>query len=687
MNTDFETLVCRLIGTGDNTRSLSTIEVGDSFDPDASGRVSVARSLNAAFLMALSGNGHPLAGQARDFLNSVNDRDDMGRLASFLRDGLELMEREVDGVITRDPDWGERLARVRAGLERHSSSDEDLRLVWQILFPEGLGCLDDRARSVKDLCQRRGVRVSSVHPDPVTDPAGEVLFTANALLTLPHPGSDFDPPDMDAGFRKRLEEVAASGQRYWYDHPIPLGIDLDRNEVVYGLRGLASMLAHETDRRPEIKGRKLACLLSVSVTHDGLQELGREYLTRIVGRVDGLEGLEIHVFTEDETSRLKNEILFPAAKYYFPEKDITALDEIFGVDGEYGRHYSFLKAAAAWWRVMIDGRVKATFKIDLDQVFPGPELVAQTGASVFEHLSTPLWGAKGRDSAGQEIELGLLAGALVNQSDFDRGLFTPDVPWPDRKPAGDETVFFSALPQALSTEAEMMTRYDGDPDGLTTCLQRVHVTGGTTGALVESLRRHRPFTPTFIGRAEDQAYLLSVLFERSPRLRYLHQAGLIMRHDKAQLIPEAIAQAQLGKTIGDYIRILWFSYYARALPWPLEDIKAAIDPFTGCFVSRLPVCLVYLRLTLKAAALFAQKQTDSDTHAVDLLEQGSRRLGDILRIIEDDGALTGPYQREKEGWNLYYDLLDCIETGLKENDPFALELGKRAWKLKNDSRI
>ena len=61
-----------------------------------------------------------------------------------------------------------------------------------------------------------------------------------------------------------------------------------------------------------------------------------------------------------------------------------------------------------------------------------------------------------------------------------------------------------------STVAEMMARYDGAPqDGRARCLERIHVTGGTNGILIDALRRHRPFTPTFIGRAEDQAYLLT----------------------------------------------------------------------------------------------------------------------------------------------------------------------------------
>ena len=52
------------------------------------------------------------------------------------------------------------------------------------------------------------------------------------------------------------------------------------------------------------------------------------------------------------------------------------------------------------------------------------ELIEQTGASAFEHFQTPLWGATGQDAEGQPIELGMIAGALVNQRDIHKGVST-----------------------------------------------------------------------------------------------------------------------------------------------------------------------------------------------------------------------------------------------------------------------
>jgi hypothetical protein len=456
--------------------------------------------------------------------------------------------------------------------------------------------------------------------------------------------------------------------------------DQDRDEVVYGLRGLEVAFAFEKSRGNMAKDAKIPCLLSVSVTHRGLERIAREYIQQQLARLGPLKSTRVYIFTEADTQRIVEQILAPAAERYLQRGQAREILAVFGVDGEYGRHYSFLKAIAAFWSVFIQPAVRATFKIDLDQVFPQEALVRETGASAFEHLRTPLWGARGIDSDGQPVELGMIAGALVNQRDIHRSLFTPDVPFPDRELSPDEHIFFNVLPQALSTETEMMTRYaTGRLDGKTRCLQRIHVTGGTTGIRVESLRRHRPFTPSFIGRAEDQAYILSVFDSSSPRLAYVHKDGLIMRHDKGTFAWEAVQSAQVGKLVGDYVRILYLSAYAQAASDDIVKLKEHLYPFTGCFISRIPITVVYLRLALKAASFFATRR---DKEGLELVNIGARRITKAVDFLRGSvESLKRQYEKERIGWNLYYDVLSCVESALGNGDGFALDLRRRATKL------
>jgi hypothetical protein len=458
-----------------------------------------------------------------------------------------------------------------------------------------------------------------------------------------------------------------------------MGVPPENNEILYGLKHLNAAMEFEHQRQPDSVD-KAPCVLSVSVTHQRLQTLGKRYLKQVLADSAPLQRLNIFAFTEADTEALVHHVLLPIVNHGCPETNAEELLSVFGVDGRYGRHYSFLKAIAAIWQVLIDPAIQATFKIDLDQVFPQADLVEQTGASALEHLQTPLWGASGIDRWGNPVELGMIAGSLVNQKDIHRGVFTPDVTIPEGDLQPDEYVFFSKLPQAISTEAEMMTRYAADamPDGTTTCLQRIHVTGGTNGIRVEALRRHQPFTPSFIGRAEDQAYILSAL-HHPQKLAYAHASGLIMRHDKEGFAQEAIAMAKVGKQIGDYVRILMFSAYAKALPLPTRDIKTITQPFTGGFIAQLPVTVALLRFTLKVASLFQSGKTDE---AMEFITTGLPQLQAALEFTQGNpNQLQRAYEQERKGWQLFYRALDAVEAGLKHQETWALEVQAVAQKI------
>ncbi len=538
------------------------------------------------------------------------------------------------------------------------SLKEQPQLLWKVFFPEALHLDDDPQVQIEKLRDRRRIDTLRTAENPLTKPGKEILFTSNVLLTVPPPGEEMTIAD--DSLRGKVLEAAKGPQRYWYDHPVPLGVPPESNEVLYGLKGLARAYAVEKQRHPETDANHLKVALSISVTHQGLRPLAGEWLSSVLSGDEkkNLEGLEVYGFTEDDTA----EILDILDTCIAGSEERVLLDEVFGVDGEYGRHYSFLKALSALWSVLMDRSIRGTFKIDLDQVFPQQELMAETGKTAFELLASPLWGGYGRDFRGKECELGMIAGALVNEGDIKRGIFTPDIPWPESIPAGEDLFFFKQRPMAVSTRAEMMTRYgaEGMPDGMETALERIHVTGGTNGILVESLRRHRPFTPSFVGRAEDQAYILSTFTaEGSLRLGYLHQPGLIMRHDKEAFASQAVQAGKAGSYVGDLVRTLVFSDYASFLNGGQEGTKALVDPFTGCFISATPAVSVGLRLALH----LVDTSRGSPGARKDVLELAARRLPEVLKRRRGPaGELARQWQRERRAWNLFYDILDRLEA-------------------------
>ncbi|MBN2467260.1 MAG: hypothetical protein JXD19_03830 [Deltaproteobacteria bacterium] len=673
---EFQTIVYFLTGGGGRDEALGVVDPLEQFDASSDDPIHIGRSLNAAFLIILAGEKHSAFERAHSFLTGMNSSSEWGEIAKFYLKGKDCLCREVERVGKQEPNFA---CRVRAlsdwiAAGNHSAQSEDIsEKLWSVFFPEAVGIRENRKDYRGKIRKKRTVTITKENPWPITDPARQILFTANILLTVPFNAKDCEDWHLSAELKRRIFKVLGEPQLYWYDHPVQIGGAPEETEVLYGLRGLDAAVGFERFRSPKSDDRKVTCILSVSVTHRGLRDSSRRYLEELLALANGIRNIDLYAFTEADTDRIIGDVLSPAARRFLGKSATADLLQVFGVDGEYGRHYNFLKAIAALWKVFVDPEVRGTFKIDLDQVFPEEDLVRETGSSAFEHLGTPLWGATGLDQEDGAVELGMIAGALVNYDDINHSVFTPDVPFPHQALRLDEYIFYSILPQAISTEAEVVMRYSPDSiNGKKTCLQRVHVTGGTTGILIDCLRRHRPFTPSFIGRAEDQAYIISVLAHRGIRLAYLHKDGLIMRHDKKRFAHEAIRSASVGKLLGDYVRILYFSAYVKGMSRDHGMIKSFLDPFTGCFVSAIPVTVVYLRFALKVASLFRDGQGDEGLRFMRL---GVQRIGTALDFAMDDkGGLMRQVAKERKTWDLFYDTLTAIEQGLMKNDSFAVRL-------------
>ena len=663
MREELRNVLEALLFSGPNREALSGIDLatlGDS--PSAQAVVAFARLLTG------EAEGGDSAQEA-----AADETGGRGAYA-FLSLGAQRVRAELEKLWTSDPGFREAAAEAARAIGEGEISRWGpwaRGKLWPVFFPEGASLLGDRAGGVQELRKRRTVQLTSLSERPIENPTLELVFTSNDLLTVPHSREEISSLPYDREMKSRIRAAFDSHQQFFYDHPIHIGTPLESNEAVYGLRGLNEAVRYEKEQGRAAPEGKATVLLSLSVTHDALHEVGRDYLEAEIKRAGDFEHIRVYLFTEVECRRIVQEVLRP----FLTEEEAEEVLWVFGVDGEYGRHYSFLKAIAAFWSVFIDPGVRATFKIDLDQVFPQRELEEQTGRSAFGHFATPLWGARGTDSDGKEVELGMIAGALVNEGDIHSGVFTPDVPYPEEIPAGEAAVFYNKLPMAVSTRAEMMTRYGtGTLDGRTRCIERVHVTGGTNGILVDQLRRYRPFTPSFIGRAEDQAYLMSVLYQgegSGPLLRYVHEPGLIMRHDKEAFAGESIAAARDGRFIGDLVRTFYFTRYAEALPWDAGRTKAQLDPFTGCFITGRCYTVIMLRLVLHAAAiLFAEgAEEGGEAHAASLLALAERKLRPLFEADTDGTFIGNRVQRERAAWDYYYNALgEAEESGAAQEE-------------------
>ncbi|MFH0751639.1 MAG: hypothetical protein V2B17_07365, partial [Chloroflexota bacterium] len=353
----------RMFGPADGTPGLPILDPSPWLVVD----VDPLARVTAAFLVAAAGTAHPDHDRAVAAL-AAPAAGPAAHLAAFYRAGLDRMAAELDRVNAGHPEVAARLGAAAVDLDAATSADETRDAIWGAFFPQAVGIRGDEEMRVRDLRSARTVTVTRLAPDPMTNPARDVLFTSNVLLTIPAATTDVGALPYPQPLRDAIVAAAGEPQRYWFDHPIQLGVEPAGNELSYGLRGLDAAV----DAEPE--AGRVTCLLSVSVTHDGLGPVARPYVEAELARAGGLRHLDVVAVTEADARRLVDEVIVPALALGLGEPAATAaapgLLAVVGVDGEYGRHYSFLKAIAALWHVAIDPAVRATFKIDLDQVFP-----------------------------------------------------------------------------------------------------------------------------------------------------------------------------------------------------------------------------------------------------------------------------------------------------------------------------
>ena len=105
--------------------------------------------------------------------------------------------------------------------------------------------------------------------------------------------------------------------------------------------------------------------------------------------------------------------------------------------------------------------------------------------------------------------------------------------------------------------------------------------------------------------------------------------------------------------------------------------------FLMCFISRIPLTVVYLRFALKAASFFEQGE---EAAGLEFIKNGSKRIGKAIDFLSGN-RLEEQFKKEKEGWGLYYDSLIAIDKGLRNQDTLAEELQTRARRIINRCHI
>jgi hypothetical protein len=69
---------------------------------------------------------------------------------------------------------------------------------------------------------------------------------------------------------------------------------------------------------------------------------------------------------------------------------------------------------------------------------------------------------------------------------------------------------------------------------------------------------------------------------------------------------------------------------------------------------------------------------------VEFLKMGTLRIGQAMEFAAiETGKLKEQYLQERQGWGLYYDMLTALEKGIRDGDPFAEDIRRKAQELIN----
>ena len=98
----------------------------------------------------------------------------------------------------------------------------------RLFFPEGLDIYENTKQKTAELREKRKISITKLNPLPVCDPAREILFTSNILITIPDISNGMQGLAAGPALKRELEQLAGEEQKYWYDHPVPVGVPLTR---------------------------------------------------------------------------------------------------------------------------------------------------------------------------------------------------------------------------------------------------------------------------------------------------------------------------------------------------------------------------------------------------------------------------------------------------------------------------
>ncbi|MDZ7792874.1 MAG: hypothetical protein U5P10_04045 [Spirochaetia bacterium] len=546
-------------------------------------------------------------------------------LEEFVRRGVENFLRYYSR-----PEQAEKVDGVLELFESGVNQELLAEAISKVWMPELE--LDDR-----EILPRWQLTNLRANPEPIKPT--EVVLQLNALYTLPEAGAA-ELEGLPAQFKSLVQELRSKpGEKVAdYDHPVPLYEEDSHHELVSCLQELEGDAAFEKQQGVLPADYRVPVLLSVSVTHAGLDKPAGRWIEWLLQEKQ-YHHLQVLVLTEERVRGLKAELLKGAGEDPGGRSEADAADdplEVFSVFGKYGRHFNALKYS----QLILEKthNIRAGFKLDTDEGIRSRNLHEATGLTWFQTLCHPYWGGEAEDLQGRAVELAVNEGEYMNSTDIDKlgfakAMRAPDVAIPNTWTGPN--MFF----QKSFAHGRMTALYNSI-NSLEAGISHPVVKGGGYGISNHGLQHALPFTFSWVGRAEDQQFYFSGL---PYGIRALFHPDLRIAHYKSA-VSGAEEKTAATRFIGDMYRLLIFQRLADML-----EVKEQIDPMPGVFAGELARAQAVFASLLKACEFAVHKNEPAAGY---IIEQGLAELLDLEDRI-DRGEVDAGFRRERAQWSLF----------------------------------
>jgi hypothetical protein len=167
----FSIIINHLIGSKSNEEFLTKINVSAQFNPEEKTVPAIARNLNAAFLIALSGKTHPLYEPAQKYLKNLQNNTSWREISIFYQNGLKLIHSEIPNACSTNGKFKKNLDQLHSWVinpSNLSNRTETIEKVRQVFFPEGVELCNNKEKKISALREKRKILITNLNPLQMT---------------------------------------------------------------------------------------------------------------------------------------------------------------------------------------------------------------------------------------------------------------------------------------------------------------------------------------------------------------------------------------------------------------------------------------------------------------------------------------------------------------------------------------